>query len=305
MTNNFIFTAEIAKTSEARRQVAGIIYRANAIDSQNDFVKPETLEKIAHGALAAGVVIDIDHDGRDSGARLVESYIQDDAWIGTVQLTSDLWPLAKSGELRAFSIGGTGAKAETVFKGRRANEITAATVTHVSLVKRGATGEMFIMKSADQLVQQVRQLAETIARNQQVIDALSGGDPEIRKQAENEIIAKRSEDIQRLVRKLSVLNSRLETLWYQPEAGGDGVARERRLLDEIRTVEDELESLRPVQKSVIDDPSRSAFAFRGGSSGYIDAAPAQSWSEILLGKRRTNAMRKSEDEIDLGPDIKI
>lgn len=125
---------EIAKTADDQRLVFGWLSVSQdedgntVIDSQGDMIEPEELEKAAYDyvlyARAAGEM----HERIEGVGRLVESIVftkeKQEAlgippgllpvgwWVGFKVDDPDVWQKIKSGEYRAFSIGGTGFREE-------------------------------------------------------------------------------------------------------------------------------------------------------------------------------------------------
>jgi hypothetical protein len=307
MSHSFRFASRIHKTDAAKMQATGVIYRANEIDSQGDFMSPETLERVAHAALAKGVRVDIGHDQRDTGSKLVESHIEGNAWIGTVQLTKEVWPFVESGKYKAFSVGGHGDTEPRVLKdGTKANEIVRADIDWISVVEIGANRETFIAKSDTaalagaiaQLGAAVAALHEQSADLDEQIERLRDRSPlssgtSVRKSA---AVRKAQEEAEvrthQLVAKQAVLNQRLDSIRETSRGVG---SQELAIVRELDAIEAELESLRVEKSSPFEAPENSAFVFRGGTSQVLDMLPSDSaWD-----RRRGRVSKADEDAISL------
>jgi len=94
------------------------------LDSQGDWVKPETLRKAAWNFMEKSRVVGEQHKGR-AKAVIVENQITPadmvvdgenivkGSWVVGIKVNDDaLWKKVESGELSAFSIGGTGVRVE-------------------------------------------------------------------------------------------------------------------------------------------------------------------------------------------------
>ena len=116
----------IAKSDE--KQIAyGVVYAPNVVDTQNDFMKAETIEQVAHDYMLKSQSIDKEHTFEVlDGAKIVESYIAPcdmeiegskiikGSWVmGTKITDAKLWEQVKKGEIAAYSIGGTGERVKT------------------------------------------------------------------------------------------------------------------------------------------------------------------------------------------------
>ena len=122
--------SRILKLDPDRRLVTGVVYSPCSpdfceVDAQDDVMKRDELERVAHNFLAnvakGAAIIDAHHTG-PAVADVVESYlapvdftagdprqqIAKGTWIMTVRVNdAATWQGVQSGELNAFSIGGT------------------------------------------------------------------------------------------------------------------------------------------------------------------------------------------------------
>jgi len=119
-----VYECEIFKIDEEKRQVFGVVLEPEVVDSQDDIISKEDVEKAAHGFLKNSRVIGFRHL-KKADARPIESYISPvdfsqkgqfgkqkvskGSWVLGVQVEDDeLWALVLEGEIQAFSIGGFG-----------------------------------------------------------------------------------------------------------------------------------------------------------------------------------------------------
>ncbi len=128
----------IVVKSEDRRLVYGEVYAPWQIDTDGETMTPEAIEGMAHRFLAAGRTnkIDIQHDGKESGALVVESFIarKDDpddfvlgSWVLGVVIPKEHWGAVKSGEINGFSFAGPVAKESTRAKVRMTKRLVGTT----------------------------------------------------------------------------------------------------------------------------------------------------------------------------------
>lgn len=116
----------IEKVDEDLRQVTGWASVASVggkdvVDWQDDVINESELEKMAHGFMRHSRLGKVMHDGSPV-ATVIESMVftkekqrmlgielDKVGWLLTMQIESeDVWKRVKSGELKAFSIGGRG-----------------------------------------------------------------------------------------------------------------------------------------------------------------------------------------------------
>jgi len=106
---------------EDKQLVFGEVYAPNMVDTDWEAMTPEDVEYAAHSFMKNKYIenIDIQHNGKKSGAIVVESYIvrnpndplySEGAWVMGVWVPEDVWKSIKDGELNAFSFAGTSAK---------------------------------------------------------------------------------------------------------------------------------------------------------------------------------------------------
>lgn len=118
------FEMPIIKVLADKQIAIGPLLVPNRVDAQNDFATPEDIEDAAHRCLEFGPEIKLMHDGKPIDAVAVESAIfrkyvdlPEGTWVGAVKIRDKtIWNKVKSGELRGFSIGGTGARQKVKIK---------------------------------------------------------------------------------------------------------------------------------------------------------------------------------------------
>lgn len=143
--------AAFGKLDEEQRKVTGwasVVTKedgSRVIDSQEDIIPIEEIEKAAHELMLAGGTLGEMH-ARLGVGRICESFVASvekrkalglgdgpEGWVITAKVTDDAaWARVKKGELAEFSIGGT---AERVEKARTLRNLR---LTEVSLVDKGA-----------------------------------------------------------------------------------------------------------------------------------------------------------------------
>jgi hypothetical protein len=125
-------TIRLLKQADAKkpRVVYGVVYSpcqkggTCETDSQGDWIKPETLRKAAWDFMEKSRIVGNQHKGT-AKAVIVENQITPvdmvvdgekivkGSWVVGVKINDDaLWKKVESGELSAFSIGGTGVRVE-------------------------------------------------------------------------------------------------------------------------------------------------------------------------------------------------
>jgi 2'-5' RNA ligase len=122
----FRFSTRILRADTARKVVYGVVYPPfdpkagqsypietinDVVDTWGTFMRPSTVEEMAHSFLRFSRNIDQQHDATTRAGDPIESYIADDkseftpgAWILVVKVADDIWPKVTSGELNGFSI---------------------------------------------------------------------------------------------------------------------------------------------------------------------------------------------------------
>ena len=95
--------------------VYGVVYEPLQVDTDWESMTPYDVKKMAHDFLASGKVsnIDIMHNRKPSGAKVVESFIArkgdpdypEGAWVlGVLVPEGDLWDDIRAGKLNGFSV---------------------------------------------------------------------------------------------------------------------------------------------------------------------------------------------------------
>lgn len=104
--------------SDEKRLVFGEVYAPLRVDTDNEAMTAEQIERMAHNFLAKGRLwkVDTSHNLKMSGCVVVESFIArkndpdgfiEGSWVlGVKVLPDDLWSAVKSGELNGFSFYG-------------------------------------------------------------------------------------------------------------------------------------------------------------------------------------------------------
>lgn len=115
--NQLYFSFKKETTKEEQRIVYAEVYIPYRIDTDHETMTKEDVEKAAHNFLASGKVfkIDVQHDLKESGCQVVESFIAragwepfiEDAWVMGVKCTPEIWKSVKSGDLNGFSFYGS------------------------------------------------------------------------------------------------------------------------------------------------------------------------------------------------------
>lgn len=113
----------IIKIDSEKHLISGAVLIPGEIDSQNDRVSRDEIEKAAHGFLLKSRTLDLQHDELlDKGdARVVESWVSPIAmtlgekdypagtWFMTSHIPSgEIWKLVKVGKINSYSIRGAG-----------------------------------------------------------------------------------------------------------------------------------------------------------------------------------------------------
>ena len=149
---------EFKKTEAARKQVFGIAYPANRIDSQGEFTDSEELEKAVQRVAELDDwprIVDVQHDTQRTESKVIESYIATNDgdyfkkgdWLARLQISDTEWPRVANGELKAFSIYGKASRETVTFQNRQVQKMTDIHPTLISLVKTGASRQSFVAKS--------------------------------------------------------------------------------------------------------------------------------------------------------------
>jgi hypothetical protein len=117
------FHAPIFKADEERRLVYGVIAESDMVDAQLDVMSARTIEDMAHNFMMRFRRFDERHNWKQVEAMPVESWVfREDvtlfgqlikavSWvIGAKVFNDGIWQRVRSGEYRAFSIGGKGVR---------------------------------------------------------------------------------------------------------------------------------------------------------------------------------------------------
>ena len=154
-------TASIAKRDSKMQLVLVEVYVPNDIDSQGEFVSPETLEKAAHDFAAGGnhKNISVMHNGQKIDAAVVESYIakkgdkmfKEGTWAAVIKVNDQrVWEAIEKGVLKGVSFEGTGHSREATVNGKKAREMFDLDIHTISIVDRPANKRPFKMTKSDQ-----------------------------------------------------------------------------------------------------------------------------------------------------------
>lgn len=117
------YHASIFKADEERRLVYGVIAESGVVDAQGDVMSARTIEDMAHDFMIRFRRFDERHSWRQISAMPVESWVfREDvtlfgqlikavSWVIGVKISDDgAWQKVRSGDYRAFSIGGRGVR---------------------------------------------------------------------------------------------------------------------------------------------------------------------------------------------------
>lgn len=107
---------KITKTDKIHKIVKGIVYSALDVDTDQETMTVEDVQKACWNFLAQRKEknIDIQHDWQESGCYVVESYMTEkndpnfpeNSWVMAVKCTDDVFEKVVSGDLNGFSFGG-------------------------------------------------------------------------------------------------------------------------------------------------------------------------------------------------------
>lgn len=147
----------IKKIDDELQVVYGEVYAPNVPDSQGDYMIAVEIRKAAHKFVADGLVtkIDTNHDRRENGSSVVESFIARDddnmfipgSWVVGVHIPNrDTWRLVKTGALNGFSFDGMAVRSAKDFEVSIPDNLTGQTDKfegheHSFAVKFSVTGE--------------------------------------------------------------------------------------------------------------------------------------------------------------------
>ncbi|WP_129596023.1 XkdF-like putative serine protease domain-containing protein [Anaerophilus nitritogenes] len=115
----------ILKVQDDKKLVTGIVYEPDTVDSQNEFMKADAIEKAAHKFMEDYRNIDKNHTFNNENVSVVESFvtkgdtkigdtsIKKGTWVMTTKVNDDkLWEDVKKGNIKGYSMGGVGKKIE-------------------------------------------------------------------------------------------------------------------------------------------------------------------------------------------------
>jgi hypothetical protein len=110
----------ILKAEDDKQMVFGVVLSPEEFDLQGDIIAADEIEKTAHNFMKEYRVVGLGHE-KKANAKVIESYIarkafdmngekvKKGAWVLGVHVEDkNLWNQIKSGEIKSFSIGGTG-----------------------------------------------------------------------------------------------------------------------------------------------------------------------------------------------------
>jgi hypothetical protein len=117
----------IKKTDLVKQLVFGEVYIPNMLDSQGDFMTAEPIEKMAHDFMRNLLLskVDVEHNLKESGAHVVESFIArpgdpdfvPGSWVLGVHVPDpSLWERVTKGDINGFSMYGSGQRQERVLE---------------------------------------------------------------------------------------------------------------------------------------------------------------------------------------------
>lgn len=114
---------EIKKQDKEKQIVYAEVYIPYRVDTDHETMSKEDVMVAAHKFLANGKIfkIDVQHDLKESGCQVVESFIAqegwepfiEDSWVMGVKCTDEVWKAVKSGDLNGFSFYGVTKKVPT------------------------------------------------------------------------------------------------------------------------------------------------------------------------------------------------
>ena len=162
MRTTFQKSFEFKKTTQAKKQVFGVAYPVDSIDSQGEYTDSAELEKAVQRVAELDGwprIVDIQHDTRPTESKVIESYIattdgdyfRKGDWLTRIQVSDSEWPRVANGELKAFSIYGRAQRETVTFQNRQVRKMTDIRPTLISLVKTGASRQSFVAKSDDKM----------------------------------------------------------------------------------------------------------------------------------------------------------
>lgn len=122
-------TIKIMKADADKQCVYGVVLAPEEVDLQEDWMKPEEIEKTAHFFMMNGATVGDSHESV-AKAKAIESYIAPCDFVGEGQygsqpvkkgswvlgvkiLDPEMWEGVKSGEYTGFSVGGWGMRKES------------------------------------------------------------------------------------------------------------------------------------------------------------------------------------------------
>ena len=151
---------EFKKTTETKKQVFGVAYPVDQIDSQGEYTDSAELEKAVQRVAELDGwprIVDVRHDTRPTESKIIESYVattdggyfREGDWLARIQVSDSEWPRVANGELKAFSIYGKAQRESVTFQNRQVQKMTDIRPTLISLVESGASRQSFIAKSDD------------------------------------------------------------------------------------------------------------------------------------------------------------
>lgn len=110
----------VTKLDKANQIVYGVVYEPYAIDTDGETISKEHVALMAWDFISSGYYtkIDIQHNFKESGATVVESFVTrkgdpdfpEDSWVLGVQVPDAIWEQVLSGELNGFSLAGPASK---------------------------------------------------------------------------------------------------------------------------------------------------------------------------------------------------
>jgi hypothetical protein len=130
---------KIVIKSDDKRLVYGEVYAPLHVDTDDESMTREDIERAAHAFLSSGRVnkVDVQHNCKESGCTVVESFLArkndpdgfiEGSWVLGVKVSPDvLWQQVKAGELNGFSFFGTVVKVPAKTKVVTARKIVGET----------------------------------------------------------------------------------------------------------------------------------------------------------------------------------
>jgi hypothetical protein len=151
----------ILKIDEEKRLVTGVVYEPNVLDTQEEFMTAEEIEKSALLFMDDYGNIDKGHNFISGYGKVMENWITkaetdiggeivpQGTWVMTVKVTDDAtWESVKKGEITGFSMGGSGERvpvpeSESTLLAKIGTAISTAIEKGFGLISKGELRDQF------------------------------------------------------------------------------------------------------------------------------------------------------------------